>query len=93
MRIKQKLSSVVKHVKSHPALYGYIAGAVVAGVSMEIILSKSFDKELKKYITGDHMLNLETALEAIKNGRLAGLYFPLDNETLLLHIAPENFQP
>jgi hypothetical protein len=86
MQIKKKLNSVVNHVKSHPAMYAYAAGVIVAGTATFL----SFNHELNKL----RLVDLDKALARIKETGTPGFYYPMDDTTtLLLIVAPDTFQP
>lgn len=83
IKIKKKLSSVINHVKSHPAIYAYTAGAIVGIASTAVGIA--YNRKL---------VDLNQALKQIHDGGHTGLFYKVDAENILLLIpAPEDFQP
>lgn len=85
MNIKKKLASAVEHVKSHPVLFTYLATTAVIGTA--VIVAE------RHYFKTHRIVDLDKALAQINDNGLNGLYYPLKNETLLMVIAPDDFQP
>jgi len=93
MNIKKKFNTVVDHVKSNRTIYAYMTGAVIAGVAMSVAYERQWVK-IAEELKSKKWIDAEKALDQIVDLNLDGVYFKIDDiNTLLLSIAPEDFQP
>lgn len=79
-QIKDKFNSTINHVKAHPALYAYAAGAAI-GITSTYLLTDYFMKDALKDLK---LVDLNAALKRIHEEGLTGLKYEMGAETLVL---------
>ena len=90
MDVKKKFKNVINHVKSHPAIYGYLAGVAITGVAISV----SQDYLLGKFLRDTPLIDVKSAIDQMTKTGVNGLTYAVDEATtILLTIAPDDFDP
>lgn len=79
-KIKDTFNSTINHVKAHPALYGYVAGAAI-GITSTYLFTDYF---MKDFLKDKKLVDLTDALKHIQESGLIGLKYEMGDETMIL---------
>lgn len=79
-KVKKAVDSTINHVKAHPVIYAYAAGATVGIVSMHFVTNHL----IKDFLKDKKLIDLNDALKHLRDQGLSGLKYEMVDETFYL---------